>query len=536
MPADIFFESDDSEFSETDWSVHGRKGRASNRRRSVSRPRRTEVRETLTVPMQSSRLQRSSSHGGRRHRDRGEVPAVMIVNEQAQRTDNSNSNKPRRVQQKVVDVDFDEEVVRSRRRAATGVSRDPSPFLHERDAEFALNQKLLEKSDLRQDMEIWKQQQEIERLERELEKHRERVEPRDPRESRLLREEEEWYEDEISDRLRRLERFERKNRSEEERRNLEKNWRIKRLEDSEREAADKTRAEEERRNMEKNWRLKKLEESEREAADKARAEEERRNMEKNWRLKKLEESEREAAERKVWRLKQLEEAEKEAAEREELKQKIREEKLKEIAKQKEDQEEREKLRKEFLEEERRKQVEAEEKKKKEQAIKAAAVEEWKLEQERIKQRQKEEAIKKDKEFRERLRLEFGYSEAEIEDILNKKKKAEEKKDKKEKKDEIIEEKTTWIKVHRKHLLPESLIAYNLPWEWDERDSNYIIIKRWITEDLQEELFAHTRRLRDGKLIAQTSSSTTELKINDRNKEKMYLVRKKSPSRRLRIFA
>ncbi|OOQ82736.1 myosin heavy chain, clone [Penicillium brasilianum] len=476
MPADIFFESDDSEFSETDWSVHGRKGRASTRRRSVSRPRRTEVRETLTVPMQSTRVTRSSSTGGRRHRDRSAVPAVMIVNEQAQRTDNSNSNKPRRVQQKVVDHDFDEEVVTSRRRAVTGVSREPSPFIHERDTELALNQKLLEKSDLRQDLEIWKQQQEIERLERELEKHRERAEPRDPRESRLLREEEEWYEDEISDRLRRLERFERKNRAEEERRNLEKDWRLKRLEESEREAADRTRAEEERR-----------------------------KLEKDWRLKRLEESEREAAERKAWRLKQLEEHEKEAAEREELKQKIREEK-------------------------------GRGKEKKEQAMKAAAIEEWKLEQERIKQRQKEEAIKKDKEFRERLRLEFGYTEEEIEQILNKKKKAEKEKEKKEKKEEIIEEKTTWIKVHRKHLLPETLLAYNLPWDWDERDSNYIIIKRWVTEDFQEELFAHTRRIREGKLVAQTSSSTTELKINDRNKDKMYLVRKKSPSRRLRIFA
>ena len=70
----------------------------------------------------------------------------------------------------------------------------------------------------------------------------------------------------------------------------------------------------------------------------------------------------------------------------------------------------------------------------------------------------------------------------------------------------------------------------------QRDTNFIIIKKWITEDFQEELFAHSRRIREGKVIAQTSSSTTELRINDRNKDKMYLVRKKSPGRRLRIFA
>lgn len=54
---------------------------------------------------------------------------------------------------------------------------------------------------------------------------------------------------------------------------------------------------------------------------------------------------------------------------------------------------------------------------------------------------------------------------------------------------------------------------------------------WISEDFQEELFAHTRRLREGKLVTETSSSTTELKVNDRRKDRLYLVRKKSPNRR-----
>lgn len=67
------------------------------------------------------------------------------------------------------------------------------------------------------------------------------------------------------------------------------------------------------------------------------------------------------------------------------------------------------------------------------------------------------------------------------------------------------------------------------------DSNYIIIKQWVSEDFQEELFAHTRRLREGKLVTQSSSHLTELKVNDKKKDKMYLVRKKSPSRRAWIF-
>ncbi|KAJ5614834.1 hypothetical protein N7528_008488 [Penicillium herquei] len=32
---------------------------------------------------------------------------------------------------------------------------------------------------------------------------------------------------------------------------------------------------------------------------------------------------------------------------------------------------------------------------------------------------------------------------------------------------------TWIKVHRRHVLPETLSAYNLPWDWDVVGGNTI---------------------------------------------------------------
>lgn len=73
----------------------------------------------------------------------------------------------------------------------------------------------------------------------------------------------------------------------------------------------------------------------------------------------------------------------------------------------------------------------------------------------------------------------------------------------------------------------------------QRDTKYIIIKKWISEELQDELFEHTRKLqeelsahmrkiRSGKLIAPPPQEEKEtiLKINDRKKDKMYLVRKK----------
>lgn len=37
------------------------------------------------------------------------------------------------------------------------------------------------------------------------------------------------------------------------------------------------------------------------------------------------------------------------------------------------------------------------------------------------------------------------------------------------------------------------------------------------------------------MLAQTSNTTTELKVNDRKKDRLYMVRKKSPSGRVRIF-
>ncbi|KAJ5480061.1 hypothetical protein N7530_005570 [Penicillium desertorum] len=63
-----------------------------------------------------------------------------------------------------------------------------------------------------------------------------------------------------------------------------------------------------------------------------------------------------------------------------------------------------------------------------------------------------------------------------------------------------EESNERLKVHCKDLLPETLNAYKLPWDWDEYDANYIVIKKWIDEDLQEDLFADTRRIREGKVL------------------------------------
>ncbi|CDM36760.1 hypothetical protein DTO013E5_2880 [Penicillium roqueforti] len=557
------YSSHDSEF-ETDVSTRRTGVRTHIRERSVSRQRRPEIitREYITPPIQT-RVPRSASISSR-HREyelpvAPTAPAVMIFNEQGLKSESRSENKPqsRRVQQRFSDKynvnrfedEEEEDIVqvpvapRRRERAVSNVSRTASPL--QRDHELAMNQhmmerndirqdigqQLLERNDLRQDMDLWKHQQEIERLQRELQKSRRAEQERshehsrsreqiivnqpDPHDSRMLREELE-YEEEISDRLRKLQHFERKHLSEEEERKAGERYQLKQLAAEKRAAAEQ---EEVRRKLMEE-RLKEI----------ACAQDEKIQREKLVREEKWKE---------LARLTEEQEA------RDKL---VREEKWKRLAREKEEEEEREKLIQQIRDEDMRKAREAEEKRKKELAVKAAAVEEWKLEQERRKQREAEEAMQKAREFREHLRS-IGYSEEEIDGIINKKKhdekKKEEKKEKEEdrreerreeRRDERKEEKITWIKVHRKHLMPETLIAYGLPWDWDEHDNNYIIIKKWIDDDFQEQLFAHTRRLRETKMLTETSHSMTELKVNDRRKDKMFLVRKKSPSGRVRVFA
>ncbi|KAJ9215209.1 hypothetical protein DTO166G4_3287 [Paecilomyces variotii] len=249
--------------------------------------------------------------------------------------------------------------------------------------------------------------------------------------------------------------------------------------------------------------------------------------------KKLEEARREAEWReKIKRREEKEESHREAELREELKKyKEREaarreaewqEKLKKYEEKEAAEAEKERIIKELRDAEARKLLEEQERQRELAKLKAEAIEEYKAKElERMEQERKEKE-EKERYFRERLK-ELGYVEEQIDSLVINKDKESRRKE---------ENKTTWVKVHRKYLLPETLDAFNLPWEWDKNDRNYILIKEYISEEVQEELFAHTERIRGGrKLIEHTSSSQVELKIPEKgNKDKMYLVRKKSPRR------
>ncbi|KAG2418256.1 hypothetical protein HFD88_001357 [Aspergillus terreus] len=481
----------ETEYSESDLSMlEYPRRRHSVRRRSVSRHRHRAAPEHsstayLSPIVQDIHLHRSASTGARRRRDRdrerpSQPPAVIVDIRNDSR--NKSSNKNRRQQEYVDPFETDDEtLLRSHRRprANTGsISREASPRASApavaappppppRDYDLVVGQRLLERSDARQDFELLKQQQEIERLERELARHKEhqqQLQHRDHSQTRPIVVDDGWYEDDLSERLHRLDRLERKQRAEEEQRRAEQRHKLRLWE-----------------------------------------EEQRRQQEE-----------------------------------EEVKAKLHERKLKELQQKIEEEEERERIKKEIRDEEARLALEKAEKEKKLALMKQAAIEEWKLAEEKRKIAEREAKEKADEEFRNRLRAEFGYTEEEIEKLLKKKEdkekdKGKEKKDDKDDEKEEEDHRRTWIKVHRKYLLPDTLIAYRLPWDWDEHDRNYIIIKQWITEDMQEELFSHTRRIREGKLVTQTSSSQTELRVRDGKKDKLYLVRKKSPSRRAFLF-
>lgn len=74
------------------------------------------------------------------------------------------------------------------------------------------------------------------------------------------------------------------------------------------------------------------------------------------------------------------------------------------------------------------------------------------------------------------------------------------------------------------------VVFDFPLTCTQRDENFIIIKRWIPKELQEELFEHTRRIKERNLRAFDG----DVKQDD----KLYIIRKKSPevSRRSWMFS
>ena len=60
-----------------------------------------------------------------------------------------------------------------------------------------------------------------------------------------------------------------------------------------------------------------------------------------------------------------------------------------------------------------------------------------------------------------------------------------------------------------------------------------MIKQYVDQDLQDKLFEHTRMLRERKMITGPveveKDVITTLKVRDKSKDQMFLVRRKSKS-------
>jgi hypothetical protein len=224
----------------------------------------------------------------------------------------------------------------------------------------------------------------------------------------------------------------------------------------------------------------------------------------------------------------------------------------------------------------------------EEAIKKKAIEEYKRMREEIELKAKKEKEHADRLFKEKLQADLlaaGCSKEGVERILKDNNPGAENKtlQEKEKEDTLFEEamkarlleaghtadqieqilkysrkarrrsvggasdptRPTYTKVKRKYLLPETLDKYKLPWELDhvslitaidgfsnslhQSDPDYLIIKCSVPEKLTDELFAHTRATRAIKERPLLSFAPGE----NMDREKLYIVRKKTPSGRQR---
>ena len=139
-------------------------------------------------------------------------------------------------------------------------------------------------------------------------------------------------------------------------------------------------------------------------------------------------------------------------------------KLADLEKKEEEEEARERYEEEMI----LKEAKKAKKKKEEDELKKKAIEEYHIKQLEEKAKKDEEKKKADEEFKRRVKktfVEAGYDDEDIEKIL----KREDKEKHGHGKQKAIMDlsRPTYVKVHRKHLSPETLDEYDLPWEWWE---------------------------------------------------------------------
>ncbi|KAK2873810.1 hypothetical protein FQN49_002056 [Arthroderma sp. PD_2] len=181
---------------------------------------------------------------------------------------------------------------------------------------------------------------------------------------------------------------------------------------------------------------------------------------------------------------------------------------------------------------------------KEMKLKAGAIEEYKKREAEKELKRREEEEKANKEFTDKVNQLFGaagLSEEKIAAVL-------EGKPIKEKeilqiehiphgkhRKRVEEEEEAFVKVHRRYVDPRTLDAFSLTWEYDPNDADYMLIYHVLCQEDQDRLFEHTRKLRGQRVLTASPHNgpvMVEMKVNDKKKDGMFLVRKKADRRGL----
>ena len=90
----------------------------------------------------------------------------------------------------------------------------------------------------------------------------------------------------------------------------------------------------------------------------------------------------------------------------------------------------------------------------------------------------------------------------------------------------------WIRVHRKHMSTRVLNDRGLPWEWDFIRPDHIIIKSWIPESLQDQLFERSRDIRGAQSMAVNASPSFDPPLDSgRTLEQDQLTNAVTPKRK-----
>ena len=146
-------------------------------------------------------------------------------------------------------------------------------------------------------------------------------------------------------------------------------------------------------------------------------------------------------------------------------------KLAELEREEEERRRKKQLQDELLVQQAKERMEAEKRKKEQDELKKQAIEEWEKKEKERKAKEEREKEEADKEYDERMRktlLRNGYSYDQIEKIMRKGENGKGEGSKgKEPSNMVSLSRPTHIKVARRHLDPETLDLYQLPWEWDE---------------------------------------------------------------------